>query len=662
MRIPTGQARSLVLTVLALAIMVQVGRAVEPQNDGNTLSASRARREVASAEADSKAEEVGKVKEAEEEVLQAEEDDKVRDDLVNDDAAAPMAAAPAEEAGATADVAGHKWFRYLDKKSNKYYYHAAGQKTAWSPPPNVEIRDGVTKMLVQAAAKEDAADKAADSLVAKDPWLALGFEKMRDRVHQALVKVIAKKDAKVVYKERKVLQKRALAALDKKMAKTKNAQLRAHYKNPANRAKIANEVMAMTQKIVHDKMQKATERNAQAVVSGWVQKNEKLHSSGKELEQLALEGVKHHEIVEEEGAIANSLAQAKLKGPKAAAAVQEEAEISDTAKEAMEKDADAATKAVAKKIKNPVARAALTLAMKKFMSKTADKVGEKIAKDMSNHVVFHHYYDKKGKLTRTKAETPGQKKLVKKGEEAAAAEQMKAHVLRKEKKKLDIEVAVEKNPTLAAKTETKAAKLQEEEKIARETAKEIEADDKNPDDDTAIKLSMTKARAKVKVISAEAAKETELADQKMKAGRDAKEHATNLLNKSRELARKTSRKVRESSNKQARKAEQKANTISRAADHAEKTAERTAERVTEASERAADRSRRDMPKLAKAKEIALKKASQIRVQSQPVIRSLQPGDTVHVHVHGQGARVSMGHGGDASMASEARKLTTRPSN
>jgi len=46
-------------------------------------------------------------------------------------------------------------------------------------------------------------------------------------------------------------------------------------------------------------------------------------------------------------------------------------------------------------------------------------------------VVFHHYYDKKGKLTRTKAETPGQKKLVKKGEEAAAAEQMKAQVLRK---------------------------------------------------------------------------------------------------------------------------------------------------------------------------------------------------------------------------------------
>lgn len=507
----------------------------------------------------------------------------------------------------------------------------------------MEVEDGVADMqevhMLDAPPMDGTTTEVSASDDEADPDEEVDLMTLRKQMHAAVVRVIAKNNARSIIAQRHQEEKKVDAAVEahhEEVAKKQDAD----DLSPSGLAKIRKEVMDETHKKMGELAKSHIKSAADKIVAKWMKKFRKGHKGAKDLVKAAKHGVDKLDVAMEEHAMTEEAISSGKKNEKG----DEAAKDAMIAEDAMDKAAAKAAEGAAKRVKSPYAKAAIKLAMKRIMGHAMKKAAAKVETDVSNHVVFTHEYAANGTLIDSKMKMKSTPEQIEKAQEAVDAEKEKEKVTKEEEAKLKKDEKNEKEGSAAQlKTESKIDKMKEEAKIAKETAKEIEDGENNPKSDTMAKMQMTKAAAKVKVINREAESQIEKTNEKINKGKVAKMFAEKMKKHSMELAKKTARHVKEMSEKKRKFAEEQAKSITRKADRMENSAERKADRVEDTARESAEEENDTLSKLKNEKSKNIDPAQLNKKPKKPTVRLYQPHEGpwgrvqaqggVHVHVH-----------------------------
>lgn len=507
----------------------------------------------------------------------------------------------------------------------------------------IEVEDGVADMqevrMLNAPPTDGTATEVSADDDEADPDQEVDLMTLRQQMHEAVVRVIAKRNARALVAERKENEKKVDAAVEAHHEEVTKKQ-DADDLSPAGLKKIRKEVMDETHKKMGELAKSHVKAAADKIVAKWMKKFRKGHKGAKDLMKAAKQGVDKLDVAMEEHAMTEEAISSGKKNKKG----DEAAKDAMIAEGAMDEAAAKAAEDAAKRVKSPYAKAAIKLAMKRIMGQAIKKAAAKVETDVSNHVVFNHEYASNGTLIESKMKMKATPQQIEKAQEAVDAEKEKEKVIKEEEAKLKKEEKKEKEGSTAQlKTESKVDKMREEAKIAKETAKEIENSENNPQSDTMTKMQMTKAAAKVKVVNKEAESQIEKTNEKINKGKVAKMFAEKMKKHSMEIAKKTARHVKEMSEKKMKFAEEKAKSITRTAERMENSAERKAERVEDTARQNAEEENDTLSSLKDEKSKNIDPAKLNKKPKKPKVRLYQPHEGpwgrvqaqggVHVHVH-----------------------------
>merc|ERR1711939_1148101 len=395
---------------------------------------------------------------------------------------------------------------------------------------------------------------------------------MRAQMHSAVVKEIAKRDARRIFKERKEKEqefdyKQKTEALEKAVP---------DYDKPETRAQIAGDVAKEVKTQMKKKEAEADKAEAKKRVEAMVKQAEGKHKSTETLVEEEKQGIKNVDKKEEMKA-----AMEAMKPETAEQKAQKNAKkVAEATKQALEHETNAASDAVVAKVKSPFAKEAVKEAMKGIMTKAMERVADQVGTDVANHVHFHHYYAKNGTHVESKMETPSDTKAISRAEEEKSKEEVEAKTMEAEEQKLKAEAVSGKDgPAQVLEEKSDAQKDKEKAEVAKEAVREIESAEKDPENDTAAKLTMVKTRAKVKVIGKEAKVESDKAQEKMQKGKVSELFSKKMTKHMKEVSRKNAEMVKENAEKKERIAFLEAEKVRRKASRMQNRAERQAERV-----------------------------------------------------------------------------------